>query len=320
MDYRNVVKNSASYALMHRDAMAKRIAHAYLVVGDDEELSNALISLFLSECIFGSDAQYERMSRFACADVIRLPHGDSVLTSDVKEITDTVYFTPTELSRKFYVVEKAETMNVSAQNKLLKVLEEPPSAVTIILRASTTKTLLPTVLSRVKRVDVDKVKEEDIVDMLVRAYGEESKVYLAAALSSGSISKAETVMKERRHEEMFFTVISMLKGMKTSRNVLPYSAKLMSYKDDLGELVDIIELVLGDCLLASAGVRDRLRFKSAIKDVIDISAQYTASVVVRLRDVIVRARKRIEGNGNAQSIIDELLFSMLEVKAKCLKS
>ena len=320
MDYRKVVKNSAAYALMNRDATGKRIAHVYLVVGEDEELANALIATFLSECIFGSDAQYERMRRFACADVIRLPHGDSVLTSDVKEITDTVYFTPTELDRKFYVVEKAETMNVSAQNKLLKVLEEPPATVTIILRASTVKTLLPTVLSRVKRVDVDKVSEEDIVDMLTTQYGEESKVYLAAALSSGSISKAETVMKERRHEEMFFTVVSMLKGMKTSRNVLPYSAKLIGYKDNLGELVDIIELVLADCLLASAGVRDRLRFKSAIKDIIDISAQYTASVVVRLRDVLVRARKRIEGNGNAQSIIDELLFSMLEVKAKCLKS
>ena len=48
-----------------------------------------------------------------------------------------------------------------------------------------------------------------------------------------------------------------------------------------------------------------------------IAAGYDADVIVRIRPKIVRARKRLQFNGNPQSIIDELLFSMLEVKAKC---
>ena len=86
------------------------------------------------------------------------------------------------------------------------------------------------------------------------------------------------------------------------------------------EIVDIIEMILSDCMLANAGIRDRLRFKNAVKDIIEISSNYTTTVSVRLMDSIKHARVRMETYGNAQSILDELLFSLLEVKAKCLKS
>ncbi len=317
MDRLSLIKNSAAYALMHRDVTEGRISHAYLIVSPDVKFSEELTSAFLAECIFGNSDGQSRIHAQNQADVIRLPHGDKVMTADVEELTETVYFTPTELSRKFYIVSKAETMNEPSQNKLLKVLEEPPSSVVIILQCSNVNALLPTVLSRVKRVDVAPLNEETLIEYLTENYGEDNKIYLAAALSGGYLGRAEETLNENRLSEMFNLAADTLKNMKNSKMVLSFSTRIIVHKERLAEFVDIIELILGDCLLASTGVRDRLRFKNAVKDIIDISGEYTAEVVVKLRPVIMRAKQRLGLFGNPQSVLDELLFSMLEVKAKC---
>jgi len=56
---------------------------------------------------------------------------------------------PNEARCKVYVLHNAQSMTVEAQNALLKLLEEPPDYVCIILTASARKKLLPTVVSRV---------------------------------------------------------------------------------------------------------------------------------------------------------------------------
>jgi len=56
---------------------------------------------------------------------------------------------PNEAACKVYVLHNAQAMTVEAQNALLKLLEEPPDYVCIILTASARVKLLPTVISRV---------------------------------------------------------------------------------------------------------------------------------------------------------------------------
>ena len=133
------------------------------------------------------------------------------------------------------------------------------------------------------------------------------------------MGKAEKVMTEKAPRETFDYIITMLKCMKNSKLILPYSVRVGGYKDRLSDFIDILELVLADCMRASVGIRDGLEFKNATRDIIEISAEYDADVVVRLAPVIKRARMRISLNGNPQSVADELLFALLEVKAKCRK-
>ena len=320
MNELGVMKNSAAFALMHRDAAENRIYNAYLIVSDDELAADILCSMFLADCVFGvvdrdSVAKVERTG----ADIIRLPHGEKFLTADAEELVDTVYYTPTELSRKYYVISHGETMNEPSQNKLLKVLEEPPTNVVIIIKCTRVKTLLPTVLSRVKRVDVAALSYDTVLEFLRSRYGEDNNIYLAAALGNGFLGRADKAMNDPTLPRIYALAIDTLKNMKNSRMVLSFSVRIAVFKDNLSDFVDILELIFGDCLLCAAGVRDRLKFKNGIKDIIDISAEYTAEVVVKLRPVLMRAKRRLELNGNPQSVLDELLFSILEVKAKCRK-
>lgn len=318
MDRYDVIKNSAEYALMAADVRLNRIMHAYLIVSPDEVTADALCDLFLSLCVFGT-ADEESVARVKTlsADIMRLPHGDKVLTSDVEELTDIVYLTPTELDRKYYVISKCDTMNETCQNKLLKILEEPPSSVVIVLKCITDRSLLPTVLSRVKRVEVKPLTESAVARYLKEISDDETGIYLAAALSQGYLYKAEKVLSDARYREIFALSVDTLKNMKSSRDVLRFSARISALKDSLKDFIDVTELVLADCMAASEGVRDGLKFKNAVRDIINISAEYDGDTVIRLMPRLSYARRRLKLNGNPQSVLDELLFSLLEVKAKC---
>jgi DNA polymerase III gamma/tau subunit len=56
---------------------------------------------------------------------------------------------PIKFKSRLAVIRNAERLTVEAQNSLLKVLEEPPESVQVVLLSSQAEVLLPTVLSRV---------------------------------------------------------------------------------------------------------------------------------------------------------------------------
>ena len=47
-----------------------------------------------------------------------------------------------------------------------------------------------------------------------------------------------------------------------------------------------------------------------------VAERYPINAALKEIDVLTRARKRLALNGNAAAVIDELLFSILEVRAK----
>ncbi len=314
MDRYKLITNTVAYETLHRDAMSGRRSHAYLIVSPDERMGKELAETFLAEIIYG-----EGKREVHTADVIRLPREDKVKVEDVEVITDNAYLSPVELDKKFYVVYKAETMTDAAQNKLLKVLEEPPRAVTIILVAASDKSLLPTVISRVKRVEIYPAAYADVLAYLRDEYGLDGNAYLAAALSEGYPGKADAVMADGEYKRLFDAAVKTLTEMKNSKMVLKYSALIAGFKDRLSDFLDVMEILLADCMLASVGQWQSMRFPSSRKEIADIGAEYGADVVTRVLPLIYKARKRMEYNGNEQSVLDELLFSMLEVKAKCRK-
>jgi DNA polymerase-3 subunit delta' len=104
--------------------------------------------------------------------------------------------------RRVVVIDPADAMNVQAQNALLKTLEEPPEATTLVLVSSSPDALLPTIRSRCLRVTFAPLPEPIIRARLEAAGQPPAAARLAAALSGGSLSRAlgldAEVLAERR--------------------------------------------------------------------------------------------------------------------------
>ena len=97
---------------------------------------------------------------------------------------------PSLSARKVFVVSEAEKLNISSQNALLKVLEEPPHYCTILLLCTRLERLLPTVKSRCQTVRFGPVEEGRILSHLTgMGLGREQAVFFAR-LSQGSLGLA----------------------------------------------------------------------------------------------------------------------------------
>ncbi len=72
----------------------------------------------------------------------------NIAVSQIDGLREFAYLTPHTSNGKVFIIEQSETMNAASQNKLLKLLEEPPSNVIFILLCETSAALLNTVVSR----------------------------------------------------------------------------------------------------------------------------------------------------------------------------
>ena len=75
-----------------------------------------------------------------------------IQVEQIRDMISDAYILPNEAERKVYIIENADCMNINAQNAALKLLEEPPAGVVILLCAVNTGQLLPTVRSRCSEV------------------------------------------------------------------------------------------------------------------------------------------------------------------------
>jgi hypothetical protein len=71
-----------------------------------------------------------------------------IYVDQIRELKSDAAILPNEAEKKVYIIKNAGSMNIMAQNALLKLLEEPPSHVALILITENAGLLLETVRSR----------------------------------------------------------------------------------------------------------------------------------------------------------------------------
>lgn len=86
----------------------------------------------------------------------------SIPAEDIRAALSFLSSFPVSGAFRVVIIEDAHKLSDTAQNVLLKTLEEPQSTAVIILVTHEIGSILPTVLSRVKRVHFDFVSEEDM--------------------------------------------------------------------------------------------------------------------------------------------------------------
>jgi DNA polymerase-3 subunit delta' len=86
------------------------------------------------------------------SDADKKKASSQILIGQIRALEDFVYVGGHLSSRRAILIEPAEAMNISAENSLLKILEEPPAGVCFILVSDRWRRLLPTIRSRCRSV------------------------------------------------------------------------------------------------------------------------------------------------------------------------
>lgn len=133
-------------------------------------------------------------------DLIEIDAASNRGIDDIRSLRSDVKFAPIRAKYKIFIIDEAHQLTLPAFNALLKTLEEPPPYVIFILATTQPEKLPLTILSRVQRYDLKKLRVSDIISRLKficqqeNLLFEEEALRLIAVSSEGGLRDAESLL------------------------------------------------------------------------------------------------------------------------------
>lgn len=168
---KQLILSSSAYRTLVRDRQADKLSHAYMLHFNDARELKAAAELFALAFfnLTEGDADGKRLLAGNLPDCAFYPADGKRWTADAAaEIVEDSSLRPLEREKKLYVLCSFEQASPIVQNKLLKVLEEPPAGVHFLVCATSLSPVLDTVKSRVKTLTIPPFSKEQIFDALER--------------------------------------------------------------------------------------------------------------------------------------------------------
>lgn len=124
--------------------------------------------------------------------------GPFIKIEQIRALKHRLRFKPLEGRYRVTVINNSQHLKGEAANALLKVLEEPPANNLIILTATETTALLPTIVSRCLHLPFQPLAAVEISDHLCKIHSvPPENAAVIASLAGGSLSRAIALLDEK---------------------------------------------------------------------------------------------------------------------------
>ncbi|MBO4879206.1 MAG: DNA polymerase III subunit gamma/tau [Clostridia bacterium] len=149
-----------------------RYAHAYLFSGTrgTGKTSTARIFARAVNCLNPKDGEpcgeceACRINIVESIDIIEMDAASNSRVDEMRSLLDKAEFAPIHLKTKVYIIDEAHMLSNSAENALLKTLEEPPAHLVFILATTEPQQLPATIISRCQRFDFRRLSVENLAN------------------------------------------------------------------------------------------------------------------------------------------------------------
>lgn len=162
----NIIGHDTQIRQIEYDIAHDNLAHAYLFSGPSRigKFSAALMFAHILQCpnnFCHTCSTCQEIEKGSHSDTIRLEddHESSVKIEQIRDLILRLNMS-SRSAYKILIIQNIERMTPEAVNALLKTLEEPPPRTIFILTSMTTKSLLPTLVSRVRVIRFHRVSED----------------------------------------------------------------------------------------------------------------------------------------------------------------
>lgn len=290
--------------------------HAYVFSGAEGTGKRTLANLFAAHYICRESMTAPCGKCISCRtyaggtnpDVVRIQSQGRQIGIDAIRALQEAFSLGNSYGKKLCMVEDAEKMNESAQNALLKTLEEPPENALLLMTTSSFDSLLPTIRSRVVRLPMDGYTNTELKHISEKSTGSRAEDFLLV-FSQGNPGRMLRLQKSESFRENRAVVLNLLNETKDSLTA-PGTELLWKYlsenREQFNETLQILQSLLRD-LLASCENMEQLLINTDKTDTIrSVALRWSAwrwiDAIYQI-DAIIQATQK---NLNMQVAVDTI--------------
>lgn len=218
--------------------------------------------------------------------------------------------------RRVCIIDHVETMNTEFANRMLKILEEPPSGVCFILITDQPDLLLPTIISRCARFTFDPVGDDEMRQGLRRLRGDGGNWDEAILWGGGIVRTVLSYLDGQGTDKAHFALDFLTT---TAKHACPY-AKWLALSAALTdrettEILGWISLFLRDmAVLRSGAGRDYIRLKGYIHEMTELLPYWTDDAVFGLSRVLDEGLEAVLRHVNVRLVWDYVCLQAIRLR------
>lgn len=218
--------------------------------------------------------------------------------------------------RRVCIIDHVETMNTEFANRMLKILEEPPSGVCFILITDQPDLLLPTIISRCARFTFDPVGDDEMRQGLRRLRGDGENWDEAILWGGGIVRTVLSYLDGQGTDKAHFALDFLTT---TAKHACPY-AKWLALSAALTdrettEILGWISLFLRDmAVLRSGAGRDYIRLKEYIHEMTELLPYWTDDAVFGLSRVLDEGLEAVSRHVNVRLVWDYVCLQAIRLR------
>jgi hypothetical protein len=265
----DIVGHGRVIAGLEKDIVQKNVSHAYLFEGPEGvgkfTVAKTMAKILQCENNFCGDCAACREIEKGChADTIeKVDDGESIKIEGIRGILASLHMSKNS-PRRIFLAQNIERMTLESANAILKTLEDPPGDVVFLLTTSRLKEILPTIISRVRLCNFQRLPENEMSEFMRNLYPlmEDDLLGQISELAMGRPGRARELMDNPAVFEdvkKMYGDIGLFVKKPDMANQFGYVSRLVKQAKDgennklIRDFLDIFTAVLRKKLLADAG-------------------------------------------------------------------
>jgi DNA polymerase III subunit delta' len=322
----NMIGHEQVVQSLKRHILNQDVRHAYLLTGPPG-IGKRTLAIRLAQAINCIDpqspaepcgkcricAQTERMAQVDMTIIQSETEGGMIKVDQIRSLQHSLSLKPLEACFRIALLLRFQEANASAQNALLKTLEEAPEKVILCLTADSAEALLPTIVSRCEVVRMHPLP----VNKVVTALHDRWSLPDDEARNLGFISGGRPGYAIYLHEnpdilKQRYTWIDDLHELlkSTRRERFVYAESIAKDKDKVRQALQVWLSYWRDILLTISGCQYQVVNQEWDQQIASVSEKLDLARVRMLTTEIEDGLIKLESNVNPRLLVEVLMLDM----------
>jgi DNA polymerase-3 subunit delta' len=324
---REMVGQDRAVAMLQHAVASGRLAHACLFDGPESVgKRSAALGLAYALCCpeapglgCGTCDVCRRIEAGQHPDVLALaPAAQQYVVDQAREVVAIASTRPHEAPARILILDRADALNASSANCLLKTLEEPCPGNHLVLVTSAPDRLLATIRSRTQRVRFAALQPAALVEIATRKGATRAQAETAASLAGGQVGRLLQAL-ESEAESTLWAVVDNFRKAAATRGIGAIFDAASEFSDkesrqDLPEVLALLARLYRDALLTAAGAGDLVLLRDRANELETLAGRARKDYdLLALRSAlreVVQASIALASNVNPVTALEKMLMDL----------